>query len=173
MSQFRNSCLLSFLWSSENCCARWWDYLVSLQRVLEKKKTERANDLRDDLERVDCGFLVSRGWNGVHCCSKALCVCCDVARVVGSNRTIFTQIMWIVRTTNISHVHGSYYSVTWMTFSASNKQWTKTLRLFKVCILLNLIYKKKYLEKYLKEYYKETSCALSNFKTTHFQSPPT
>lgn len=149
MSQFRNSCLLSFLWSSENCCARWWNYLVSLQRVLgKKKKPERANDLRDDLERVDCGFSVSRGWNGVHCCSKALCACCDVARVVGSNRTIFTQTVWIVRTTNISHVYGSYCSVTWMTFSASNKQWTKTLCLFEVCISLSLIYKKKYLRKH-------------------------
>lgn len=101
-------------------------YLVSLQRVPAKNKG--VNDLGEDLEWVDCGLWVLRRWNRVHCCSKRLCllwvtVCCGVAGVPGSNRTIFNRPcgLW-QQQTNISHVHGSYCSLTWRTFSVSNKR---------------------------------------------------
>lgn len=77
MSQFRNSCLLSSLWSSEDSCTGCWDCTWEVYKECGWKT--RALMI---LERFrESGFGVWRKW--VKCCSKRIYLfCCVWQRVV-------------------------------------------------------------------------------------------
>lgn len=98
MSQFRNSCLLSSLWSSEDSCTGCWD----CTREVYKECGWKTRALMI-LERFgESGFGVLQWWNWVNCCSKRFGLLRVVVCGSGGREAPFLTDSQLTMT-NISH----------------------------------------------------------------------